>query len=380
MNDTATPPRIWLVIGDKLGDNAQVEIIADALQLPYETRRMLPKPQFVLGKPKFKAALDHLDLERSDKLEPPWPDLILTIGRRPVMAALWIQEQSGGHSKIVLLGRPKRWMERFALIIVPSQYRMPDDPKVLHLDLPLMRGNADAIARAGDTWRERFGELPRPVTALMVGGQTKPFRFDADAARVLLDASSRAAGDGCLYITTSRRTPPAVVDTFKNHLPANARLYCWSPDNSDNPYLALLALADRFIVTGDSVSMMVEVARLGKPLAIFALPYQKGLGPRLQQLLGAWLHGGAGPESGSDRLLIGLGKLLYRLGLVRYSRDLTAVHRLLYEKRLAVPLGQDFIDATQPPADELQRVVPRIMALLQEVRDPAHSGIDNAAP
>ncbi|MCO6412622.1 MAG: mitochondrial fission ELM1 family protein [Thiogranum sp.] len=366
MNDTAIHPRIWLVIGDKLGDNAQVEIIADALQLPYETRRVLPKPQFVLGKPKFKPALDHLDLERSDKLEAPWPDLILTIGRRPAMAALWIQEQSGGHSKIVLLGRPKRWMERFALIIVPSQYRMPDDPKVLHLDLPLMRGNTDAIARAGEAWRERFSELPRPVTALLVGGQTKPFRFDADAARVLLDSAGRAAGDGCLYITTSRRTPPAVVDTFKNHLPANARLYCWSPDNSDNPYLALLALADRFIVTGDSVSMMVEVARLGKPLAIFALPYQKGLGPRLQQLLGAWLHGGAGPERGSDRLLIGLGKLLYRLGLVRYSRDLTAVHRLLYEKRLAVPLGEPFPSTGITPESELDVVTERIHAVIAQ--------------
>ena len=132
------------------------------------------------------------------------------------------------------------------------------------------------------------------------------------------------------------------MELFKNHLPANARLYCRSPDSSENPYLALLALADRFIVTGDSVSMMIEVARLGKPLKIFALPYQKGIGPRLQQLLGAWLHGEK-PGSWTDSLLIGLGKLLYRLGLVRYSRDLTAVHQLLYEKQLAVPLGENFI-------------------------------------
>jgi mitochondrial fission protein ELM1 len=80
------PPHIWLVIGDKLGDNAQVEIIAEALGLPFEVRRVLPKPQFVLGKPGFKPSLYHLDLERSDKLEPPWPDFILTIGRRPSMA------------------------------------------------------------------------------------------------------------------------------------------------------------------------------------------------------------------------------------------------------------------------------------------------------
>ncbi len=36
--------------------------------------------------------------------------------------------------------------------------------------------------------------------------------------------------------------------------------------------MGLLGLADRFIVTGDSISMMVEVTRLGKPLEILPLP------------------------------------------------------------------------------------------------------------
>jgi len=352
-------PRIWLVIGDKPGDNAQIEIIAEALGLPYETRRVLPKPEYVLGKPRFKASLYHLDLQRSDRLEPPWPDIILTIGRRPSMAALWIQEQSGSHSKIVLLGRPKRWMERFSLIIVPTQYQMPDDPKVLKLDLPLMRSNEAAIAKSSDEWRSRLADLPRPLTALLIGGQTKPYRFDADAARELLTAARKAAGDGFLYISTSRRTPPAVVETLEKNLPPDSRLYRWSPDGSDNPYLALLGLADRFIVTGDSVSMMVEVARMGKPLAIYALPYQKGIANRLQQLAGKRLHNEA-PNSARSPLLPALRKVLYRLGLVRYSRDLAAIHQLLCDKGLAVPLGAEFPAAGQRPEDELQRVVEKV--------------------
>jgi len=351
-------PRIWLVIGDKPGDNAQIEIIAEALGLPYEIRCVRPKPEYVLGKPRFKASLYHLDPGRSDRLEPPWPDIILTIGRRPSMAALWVQEQSGGHSKIILLGRPKRWMERFALVIVPSQYQMPDDPKVLKLDLPLMRSNEAAIARAADEWRTRLADLPRPLTALLVGGQTKPFRFDADAALALLTAARKAAGDGSLYISTSRRTPPAVIETLEKNLPPDSRLYRWSPDDSDNPYLALLGLADRFIVTGDSVSMMVEVTRMGKPLAVYALPCQKGLAHGLQWL-GKWLHGATRGRTAS-RVLPAVGKVLYRLGLVRYSRDLAAVHRLLYEKGLAVPLGEKFPQQGRRPVDELEYVATRI--------------------
>lgn len=340
---------VWLLIGDKSGDNAQIEIIAEALGLPVEVRRVLPRLEFVLGKPRFEASLDHLDPESSDRLEPPWPALILTVGRRAVMAALWVQAQSGGRSKIVLLGRPKRWQERFALIIAPSQYRLPDGPNVQHLELPLMRSNEAAVARAADAWRERFAGLARPVTALLVGGQTKPFRFDADVARELLESARRAAGDGCLYISTSRRTPPAVVDFLQKNLPRNARLYCWSAASADNPYRALLGLADRFIVTGDSISMMIEVARLGKPLAIYALPYRKSVGPKFKQSL----------------MRSGLAGILFKSGLMGYSRDLTAVHKQLYDKQLAAPLGEGFSCGGKKPDDELPCVVARIKRLLQ---------------
>ncbi|MGI9284085.1 MAG: mitochondrial fission ELM1 family protein [Pseudomonadales bacterium] len=352
-------PRIWLVIGDKPGDNAQVEIIADALGLPFEIRRVLPKEQYVLGKPAFKASLYHLDLHASDNLEPPWPDLILTIGRRPAMAALWIQQQSGDRSQIILLGRPKRWMKRFSLVIVPSQYLLPKNPRVLRLDLPLMRSNKAAIDKATNAWCERLSPLPRPLTALMVGGQTKPFRFDDNTARDLLDAAQRTTGAGFLYITTSRRTPPAVVEALQQALPNKACLYRWSADSRDNPYLALLGLADRFIVTGDSMSMMIEVARLGKPLAIFALPYQRGLGPWLQQRITA----GSGISM--------FGKVLQSMGMLSNSRDLSAIHQQLYDKQLAVPLGQEFLPGGYAPEDELQKVVVRIRRLIADQKAAA---------
>src|SRR5687768_10855719 len=36
----APAPRVWLLIGDKLGDNAQVQVLADALGWPYEVRQV----------------------------------------------------------------------------------------------------------------------------------------------------------------------------------------------------------------------------------------------------------------------------------------------------------------------------------------------------
>ena len=36
--EAAPPPRVWLVLGDKGGDNAQVEVIAPALGWPCERK------------------------------------------------------------------------------------------------------------------------------------------------------------------------------------------------------------------------------------------------------------------------------------------------------------------------------------------------------
>lgn len=348
-------PRIWLVIGDKLGDNAQVRVLADALGWPYEVRQVLPKPEWVLGKPDFRPGLHHLDLERSARLEPPWPDLILTIGRRPSMAALWVQDQSGGRTRIVLVGRPKRWAERFALIVAPSQFRIPPRANLVQLALPLMRADPAAVGSAGEAWRFRLAHLPRPLTAVLIGGETKPFRFDAAVARDLLHRleAIRARDGGAFYLTTSRRTRPEVVEALAAGLPQDAVLHRWSPDaGAENPYLGLLAHADRFVVTGDSVSMMVEVASLGRPLAIFALPVGSSLVDRAWALPARL--GGAG----------GLAHVLHRLGIAGYARDLGAIHRLLYERGLAVPLGQPFRPAAGPLPDELTPLVRRIRGLL----------------
>ena len=348
-------PRIWLLVGDKLGDNAQAQVLVDALGWPYEVRQVFPKPEWVLGKPRFAPGLDHLELARSARLEPPWPDLVVTIGRRPSMAALWVQDQSGGRSRIVLIGRPKRWAERFALIVAPRQFKIPPRDNLVQLDLPLMRADPTAVAAAGAAWRERLAGLPRPLTAVLVGGETKPYRFDAAVARNLLAALERVRqrDGGTLYLSTSRRTRPDDAATLAAALPAGAVLYRWTAETrAENPYLALLALADRFVVTLDSVSMMVEVASLGRPLAIFDLPVRPGLAGRARAALAR------APLPGA------VTHLLHEVGVTGYARDLGEIRRLLITRGLAVPLGTPFRTPEMPLADELALVVARVRALL----------------
>ena len=365
-NDKKSSPTVWLVIGDKLGDNAQVEIIADALGWPVERRRLRFLEPYVYGKPRFKPSLFHIDREQSDPLEPPWPDLILTVGRRPSMAAMWIREQSAGRTKVIIVGRPKRMMDQFALAIATPQYRLPDRPNVLQLELPLMRVDETRIAAESEIWRDEFAPLPRPLTAVLVGGQTKPFVFDAKVAEDLIDAVVRVneRDGGTLYVTTSRRTLPEVVDALEAGLPDGSHLFRWTPDANENPYQALLGLAERFIVTGDSISMMVEVARLGKPLAIFPLPVRSDLWTQVRERAARVLHGAS--ENREQRGLLGwLGDRLYDLNLVNYSRDFSLLHEKLIERGLAGRLGEPFPAAPSQAPDDLSRVVDRIRSVMR---------------
>jgi len=323
------PPLTWLLLGEKGGDNAQVQVVADALGWPCETKRLAMQERWRFGKPRVGASLAHVDLERSDALAPPWPDLVITIGRRLSSVALWIRERSPA-TKLVLIGRPRRLADHFALIVASAQYRMPAAPNVLRLELPLMRVDRAAVDAAAAAWRERLAALPRPITALLVGGPTKPVRFDAAVARDLARRAAALAAGGTLYATTSRRTPPAIVDAIESALPAGSILYRWTPEARDNPYLALLGLADRFVATSDSVTMMVEVARLGRPLAIYVLPP---------------LH----------------GRLLARFAS---RRDLTAIPARLVERGLAVRLGDPLRPPADAPPDEVEAVAARIRSLV----------------
>ncbi len=356
------PPRTWLLLGDKRGDNGQVEAIAQALGWPCEVRRLQMRAPYVTGKPWVKASLHHIDRARSDPLTPPWPDLVITIGRRPSMVALWIARQSGGRTRLVLVGKPSGKMARFDLVITSAETSMPPVANLLPIPLPLMRADEAAIAAAAQAWQERLAPLPRPLVAFLIGGPTDPFVYDDGVVRRLLAlAAEVAAMGGTPYLTTSRRTPAAVVAALARGLPAGARLFRWQEGAADNPYLGLLGHADGFIVTGDSLSMVVEVIRLRRPLAILELP-TAGVGDQLYRALARRVFepAAAAPPAGWRRLL---ALALYHLGVVGY-RDLQAFHRLLFERGLAVPAGQPLAPPAGEVPDDLGRVVARIRGLM----------------
>lgn len=358
-------PCIWVLKGDKVGDNAQITAIEEALDCPCEQRYIhIPEP-YATAKPKVRAAIYHIDPERSDALSPPWPDLVITTGRRLAMVALWIKEQSGGHSKIVLVGRTSGRLERYDLIIASREKQLPPLPNVLPIQLPLMQVKPTAIAAAKTEWQSQLAALPRPLIGILIGGPTSTFQFNQQTTQRLLELTTTIqAQGGTAYLSTSRRTPTSVADQLQQQLPAGAQLFRWAPTNSQNPYLGLLAFADGFIVTGDSLSMLTEVAKAGRPLAILPLPVSSfGMIDQWRRSLTNWFFSPADEQHPKPiRHLIAL--LLYRARLLTQTRDFTAIHQLLFDLQLAVPAGEPLHPPTGTIPDDLSKVIARIKQLI----------------
>jgi mitochondrial fission protein ELM1 len=356
-------PIVWLLMADKTGDNAQLQVVADALPWPCEAKQIQVRSEYADAKPRVAASIHHVDPTRSDPLGEPWPDLVITIGRRMSMVALWIKEQSGGHTKIALIGPPKRMLDRFDLAVASVQYRLPARPNLLRINFPLQRIDTSAIDAEATRFKDELGSLRRPLIAVMVGGRTKAVRFDEAVARQLAAGIAELAAreQGTLIVTTSRRTPEVVIAVLERMLPADSILYRWAPGDTRNPYRALLGLADRFVVTSDSVSMLMEIGRLGRKLAIYPLPLSSVmgagfLGAAVQKLL---------PGNLARRLRRTIAGLADRLGAVGHDRDLTAIHRLMVSEGHAVWFGDPFRTDSRPLPDELGAVVSRIVALMQ---------------
>jgi mitochondrial fission protein ELM1 len=257
----------WVLQGAHAGDNAQARALAHLLGVEITLKQLFFTYFRHVPNVFLRASLASLDRAHSAPLDPPYPDLIIAVGRRSVPAALWIKAQSGGKTRVVQIGRPRAPSGWFDLLITTPQYGLPPGPNVLELPLPLTQerplSDQDRVL-----WSERFANLPRPWMGVLVGGSRFPSVLGLEGARSLGKAVSDVPGSA--LISTSPRTSPQEVDALAAALTGKHYLHRWARDG-ENPHQAILALADRFLVTSDSISMLAEAMATGRPVERFQL-------------------------------------------------------------------------------------------------------------
>jgi hypothetical protein len=281
--------------------------------------------------------------------------------------------------RLVHCGRPWAKLECFDLVVTTPQYRLPERPNVLLNTTPLQRVSEQRLEAARAAWEPRLAQLPRPRIAVMVGGDAGPYVLDQEAAALLGRAASALAArqGGSLLVTTSARTPRHTIEVLEAALEGPAEVFRWTPDRAaENPYLGYLAIADAFIVTSESMSMLTEACATRKPVHMFDLD----TGPELKwPLLRPLIGEVPAPSWARRRRRLRYQPLVHRIAMVtgpmRLTRDMRAIQNQLIAAGRAVWLGQEFPPGPPPPPlDDLARAVTRVKALFQ-----APTGATNAA-
>jgi mitochondrial fission protein ELM1 len=364
-------PNTWVLVGPRAGDRSQLLGVADALGWHYEIKELAYNglhrlPNWLMG-----STLASLDRATSTPLVPPWPDLIIDGGKRSVPIARWIRDRSGGQTRWVHVGRSWAPLAEFDLVITTPQYRLPPRPNVLRIDASLHRITAQRLADAAQDWADRLQHLPRPWIALLVGGDSPPYVLDPATAAHLgqrASAHARQAG-GTLLVTTSARTQPAAVEALLAAVTEPAYCHRWQRDQRDNPYLAYLALADSFIVTGDSASMLAEACATGKPVALFETPLRP---TRLRCALAAIErlitgHGSRKNYRGMPKQQDWLARCFDRMierGLFMPIRELRDYHHALLSRGLLHRFGETSLQAPPGGSDNMNQAVDAIRRLM----------------
>jgi len=366
-----TAPTVWVLTDDRPGNTSQSTGLANALGWPYQIK----SPRFSQAARLHNRLLGDsrigIDRRRSTPLVPPWPDLVIAAGRRSAPVAQWIRKRNFGQTRLVHLGRKGGdAADQFDLVVTPAYGRLDPHPRRLVTTAPINNIAPDRVQQAIERFSDRLMDAKRPRIAVLVGGWSGQYQLDSRTARALGEHVADLASEvgGSILATSSRRAGARGTDAFFAALPADAHVYRWSASNSNeqhNPYQAFLGLADAFVITGDSESMLSEAASLGRPIYIYPLPERVSFG--WMRAVREWVydraharHGGIASQRGVEHWCA----RMIDLGFVRPVRDLRDLHEGLIHAGVARHFGDPFDTSPCKALGNEEKVVERVCALL----------------
>jgi mitochondrial fission protein ELM1 len=210
---------------------------------------------------------------------PPWPDLLVTCGRRSVSLSMAVRAASNRRCLTVHIQDPRAAPDAFDLVVAMDHDRIAAGPGVIKVATALHDLTSKSLKAEADIWRPRLAPLGRPLVGVIIGGDLKGRPFTLGDAQKLLAGLTRLRRDAgvSLAVTPSRRTPPAVRALLIEAFRGDPKVFLWDLAGA-NPYLAILALADRLVVTSDSVSMVSEAISTPHPVEVFDLGFARHAG------------------------------------------------------------------------------------------------------
>lgn len=195
------------------------------------------------------------------------PDILITSGRKSVLAALEVKKRSLGKTFVIQLMNPRIDPKHFDLVIAPAHDGLGED-NVINIQGALHKITPAFLDNHKGHYDDVVQNLPSPRIAVLIGGTTTKSEFTDKAAFDLGKTLTHIAGslEGSLMVTASRRTHPAQEKILRQAVKDTSHHF-WD-GQGENPYFDYLKNADYIVCTNDSVSMISEALGTQKPVFI----------------------------------------------------------------------------------------------------------------
>lgn len=274
---------VWILVDDRIGGNNQSIAVGERLSTYYIIKKIyynsfISLPNFIR-----RDTLIGVNKKRSDNVQEDLPDIVVCAGRRLSSVALNIKKRSNGRTFIINIMNPNISFKYFDLVILPKHDNTPKcllKSNVVETNSSLNRINKSKMQEESSKWKGFFRDYNKPLVSLIVGGDTKDYKFDSAEFGIMVSNLSNIVNklSGTLLITSSRRTNDECIKKIRQKVNCDYFFYDWKWENDPknikknqlgNPYFALLSLSDFLVITGDSMSMVSEACSTGRPTYVY---------------------------------------------------------------------------------------------------------------
>ena len=260
MTEVDAPP-VWVLLGERTGDNNQLLRLAGEVGCPFRALELRYNRLHLIPPRLLGPTLRTLQPSSQAQIRPYWPKLVLGIGHRSVPVALAIRDLSRGTAKLVRLGNPRMEPGRFDLVITTPQYDVADAANVVRLPVGISTAPKLNPTREEADWLAR---LPRPHRLLLIGGDTFMWRLSPKAVGEAASTLRRRKAGSVIAVSSARSGKP-VLDMVAGALAGSEHGLVWGRFPR---YPVLLDDADVIYVTADSVAMISDAVVTGRPVGL----------------------------------------------------------------------------------------------------------------
>jgi hypothetical protein len=258
---------ILAILDNRIGNRNQMFAILSELNLPYKIldikyNWLANLPNFIL---QIFGGYSHVK-DFDIKVIKNKPNLILSCGRRTFPLASKLKYLFSDTPYFIHLMYPKLSfnIKKCNLIFTPFHDNIKADDRIIKtLGSP---APLDIIKIKNKLYKTK------PVISILIGGNHGRYKLKSNTINYIITETLNKIKQGSILISTSRRTPDNIIKLIdKWGKKSNIFKIIFHPKNNSevNPLKEMIAYADEFVVTGDSVSMVSQLCQYEKPVRIF---------------------------------------------------------------------------------------------------------------